>query len=82
MPNTGSVTCMEERDIILHAFLLQHLEVGLFYFSEFIKTVTFLHKAPPANHCCMFLCYWTSHIELNTFLMCQDGCGESPHSPE
>lgn len=54
MPNTGNVTRMEEREIILHAFLLQHLEVGLFYFSEFIKTVTFLHKAPPANHCVCF----------------------------
>lgn len=45
---------MEETDIILHAFLLQHLEVGLFYFSKFIKTVTFSHKVPPANHCVCF----------------------------
>lgn len=54
MPNTRSVTRMEEREMILHAFLLQHLAVGLFYFSMFIKTVTFLHKASPAHHCVCF----------------------------
>lgn len=45
MLNTGSVTRMKETDIILHAFLLQKLEVGLFYISKFIKTITFSHKA-------------------------------------
>lgn len=77
-----SLMYIQETGIILYNFLLQYVEMGLFFF-KLIKTVTFLHKLVPDNHYICFcvlsdMPYWTW---FNFSLTCQSGCDECSHLP-